>query len=399
MSEKFYRNRLTWLAYLILALYSYFLNIIGPITPFLKDELKLSYTVSSLHYSAFAVGILVVGLAGHRVIEGLGRWRSIWIGAFGMSLGAVLLMVGKTPVITIGAAFLMGLVGSLILATIPAVISDQYQGEQRSVALSEANTICSLLAISAPLMVGLFARYLNDWGLALGIAAICPIFLWIGFGKIIPPQPTSTQEIKSQSGARLPGRYWMFWFALVLSVAIEFCMISWSADYLENGLGMLKVDAAQAVSLFFAGMVLGRLIASLMVRRFSARSLVTASLLLACVGFLVFWKTNLVLLGLIGLFLTGLGVASLYPLIISLAIDSANGLSTEASSRATLASGAGILILPLILGRLADAAGIRQAYGVVILLFIGNLLLIQFTKNRSPIQQPVIEQITHHTRR
>ena len=119
-------------------------------------------------------------------------------------------------------------------------------------------------------------------------------------------------------------------------------MISWSADYLEHGLGMLKVDAAQAVSLFFAGMVLGRLVVSRLVRRFSAQNLVIASIVLASIRFLIFWKTYLVLWGLLGLFITGLGIASLYPLIISLAIDASNGYSTQASSRATLASGTGI---------------------------------------------------------
>ena len=59
-SQTFYRDRFTWLAYILLAFYGYFLNILGPITPFLKDELKLSYTVSSLHFTAFAVGILLV---------------------------------------------------------------------------------------------------------------------------------------------------------------------------------------------------------------------------------------------------------------------------------------------------------------------------------------------------
>ncbi len=390
MPGNFYRNRFTWLSYLILALYSYFLNIIGPITPFLKDELKLSYTISSLHYTAFAAGILMVGLVGHYVIERIGRWRSIWIGALGLSLGAFLLMVGKTPIITIGASFLMGLVGSLILATIPAVISDQY-GEMRAAALSEANMICSLIAISAPLMVGLFARNLNNWRFALGIAAISPIFLWIVFGKIIPPKPVITQVTIGRSESRLSGLYWLFWLSLVLCVAIEFCMISWSADYLEHGLGMLKVDAAQAVSLFFAGMVIGRLVGSRLVQRFSARNLVMGSILLASAGFLFFWKTHNILLGLSGLFITGLGVASLYPLIISLAIDAANGNSTQASARATLASGTGILILPLVLGHLADTAGIRQAYGVVVLLLIGNFLIIQFTKKTIPISHTAVE--------
>src|SRR5512147_2743965 len=110
MARTFLRDRFTWLAYLMLALYGYFLNIFGPITPFLKDELKLSYTVSSLHFTAFAVGMLLVGFFGHSAIERIGRRRSLWIAAFGISVGALILLAGRTSVLTIGASFFMGLI-------------------------------------------------------------------------------------------------------------------------------------------------------------------------------------------------------------------------------------------------------------------------------------------------
>ena len=74
MAQRFLRNRNTWIAYILLALYGYFLNILGPITPFLHDELHLSFTISSLHFSMFAAGILVVGLWGYLVIRRTGRW-------------------------------------------------------------------------------------------------------------------------------------------------------------------------------------------------------------------------------------------------------------------------------------------------------------------------------------
>ena len=81
MQQGFTRDRFTWLAYLLLAFYGYFLNVIGPVTPFLKDELGLSYTVSSLHYTAFALGILLVGLGGQIVIRRIGRWNGrCWAG-------------------------------------------------------------------------------------------------------------------------------------------------------------------------------------------------------------------------------------------------------------------------------------------------------------------------------
>ena len=192
MQQTFHRDRFTWLAYLSLAFYAYFLNVLGPITPFLKEELGLSYTVSSLHFTAFAVGILLIGLGGHLLIQRIGRWRSLWIGMIGISLSALLLLAGRNPVITIGASFLMGLIGSLILAIVPAALSDQH-GEMRAVALSEANVISSLVASAAALMVGWSANLTGSWRLALGIVAFTPLFLFLIFGKrylsnrLLPP--------------------------------------------------------------------------------------------------------------------------------------------------------------------------------------------------------------------
>jgi fucose permease len=374
-SRTLHRDRFTWLAYILLAFYGYFLNILGPITPFLKDELKLSYTVSSLHFTAFAVGILLVGLGGQTLVGRIGRWHSLWLGAFGISVSALILLTGRSPVITIGASFCMGLVGSLILVIVPSFLSDQHK-EQRAAALTEANVVASLVSTAAPLMVGWSAHLPGGWRLALGTIAFGPLLMRPVFGKAASLQSTSGQGNPTSASRPLPALYWIYWVAIVLAVSVEFCMIFWSADYLETSRGLAKVDAAQAVSLFLGAMIVGRLAGSRLVHRFSTHALLSASILVAGTGFLAFWMTNNVILGLVGLFITGLGVASLYPLILSLAIGTASDNTVQASTRATLASGTAILALPLVLGRLADLVGIWQAYGVVAILLVSVFLII-----------------------
>lgn len=380
MQQTFQRDRFTWLAYLLLAFYGYFLNILGPITPFLKDELQLSYAVSSLHFTAFAVGILLVGLGGHLVIQRLGRMRSLWIGTFGLGLSAFVLLNGRNPIITIGATFLMGLIGSLILVIIPSALSEQH-GELRAVAFSEANVVSSLVATSAPLLVGWSVRFAGSWRMALGAVAVVPIFMRLGFAKAGPASTPATRMKEPRKEGALPCRFWVYWIAIVLAVSVEFCMISWSADFLEKELGMRKASAAQALSLFLAAMIIGRLAGSRLVKSLAAHRLVTASILASSSGFLLFWLAGNALLGMGGLFLTGLGVAGLYPLLLAMAMDVAGENSVQASARATLASGTAILALPLILGRLADAVGIRHAYSVVVFLLLGVFLITQLANH------------------
>lgn len=307
-TQPFRRDRFTWLAYLLLAFYAYFLNILGPITPFLKEELSLSYTISSLHFTAFALGILLIGMGGQIIIHRIGRGYALWTGAFGMTITILILLAGKSPVITIGAAFGMGLIGSLILVIVLSGLSDQH-GEKRAVAISEANVIASLVSASAPLMVGWCANLPGGWRLALGTVAFTPLILRFGFGKSITI-PNPPEQENTTNNQPLPLMYWVYWTAVVLAVSVEFCMIFWGADYLETNLGVQKANAAQAVSLFLAGMIIGRLAGSRLVQRFSTHRVTIASILLTGCGFLLFWLTKQAMIGMLAMFITGLGIAN-----------------------------------------------------------------------------------------
>jgi len=388
LSQSFTRSSATWLSYLVLALYGYFLNMFGPITPFLKDELSLTYTVSSLHFSAFALGIIGAGLAGNRVIRRIDRWNALWLGAIGISLMSLLLIAGRDPIITIGASFLMGLVGSLMLAVTPSILSDQH-GELLPVAYSEANVIASIVSALAPVFVGLFAGTVAGWRAAIFVGIGTALVMRVVFNKVQLPTSASSSE-PGQVEHPLPARYWIYWSALVLVVSIEFCMVFWSADYFQVVLGMEKASAAQAVSLFLAGMVIGRFVNSRVVRRFSSHRVVIGSLLIAAVGFMVYWLARVPFVAIVGVAVTGLGVAGLYPLILSLAMGTVSGSTIRAGAYTSLASGVAIFTLPLMLGRLADAFGIRRAYGVVVVLIVATLLII-LAMMRLPVHTDRVE--------
>ena len=75
ISKPFVRNDFTWLAYVMLAYFAYLQASFGPLMPFLRAELHLSYTIGSLHVSAFALGMVLAGLLGDRLAH---RWDDAW---------------------------------------------------------------------------------------------------------------------------------------------------------------------------------------------------------------------------------------------------------------------------------------------------------------------------------
>src|SRR5215203_4854988 len=190
----FRRDELTWLAFGMLGFYNYLLSGLGPLMPSLREELGLSYTIASLHFSAFAVGMILAGLVGDRGVRRYGRRTVFWTGATGLAAGAVALTIFHTLVLTVGSVLLMGGVGSLVLILIPAILADRH-GENRAVAIVEANTLSAATGAMAGLLIGLGEQTAAGWRGALLLSLAIPLFLVIRFGRVSLPaaQPSEVQ--------------------------------------------------------------------------------------------------------------------------------------------------------------------------------------------------------------
>ncbi len=88
----FARGRLTWTVYGLVGYFAYMETVLGPSMPFLREDLGLSYSAASLHFSAFAAGGVLIGLLGDGATGKWGRRPVLWGGAGGMALGALALI-------------------------------------------------------------------------------------------------------------------------------------------------------------------------------------------------------------------------------------------------------------------------------------------------------------------
>ncbi len=381
----FKRSRLTWQAYLSISYYAYMLNCLGPLTPFLRDELKLSYTLASFHFSAYALGVIVTGLLLHPLVQRFGSRLMVWVGVWGMAFGALLLITGRTPVLTILGSFLMGLLGVLISALFSTALAEQH-GVHRGVAIAESAVIASIFATLAPVAVAFFAGTPLTWRGALGVMALAVPALWLVYrkdalGSASPASPDQDAPPAHSTGA-LPLRYWLYWVMTLLVEAVEFCILFWAADYLEKVTGLNKADAALGVSAFLGAMLAGRAVVSRLLRRSQEQGLLILSLLIALAGFLLFWLLPAPAAEVMGLFIAGLGVGGLFPIVNSLALASVPGQMVKGSGNITLAVGLAIFSLPLGLGRLADSFGIWAAYGLEVALLALALGLAIITRQK-----------------
>jgi fucose permease len=373
--RRFVRYPLTWATYALVGYFAYLETVLGPLMPFLRAEHGFSYTVASLHFSAFALGALPVGFFGDRVAGRWGRRVSLWGGGAGMAAGALLLIASPVTPGTVLGAFLMGTCGALLLITTQAVLADTY-GEWSAVAITESNAAASACAILASLAVGGFAALGLGWRAALILPVAALALLAARFrNEPLGRARTHEESASGEASSALPMRFWVYFGVLFLGVSVEWCVAYWGADFLENGVGLGRSAAASALSVFFAAMLAGRLVGSRLARTMTGGTLLLATFCLALAGFPLFWLATVPALSLVGLFVVGLGVGSIYPLAISVGVAAAPGRTDTATARLGLAGGGAILTAPFVLGAFADQVGIEGAYGIVVPLLLAAVAL------------------------
>lgn len=356
----------------MLAYFAYLQAVIGPAMPFLRDDLSLSYTVGGLHVTAMALGMVLAALLVDSLVSRLGRGTVFWGGGVGMAAGGLVLIIARTPVFSILGSFTMGLLGTCLLATVQSSLTDHH-GPLRAIALTESNVGASLSAGLSPLCVGGLQRAGIGWRGAI----VLPVLVWVATylrlrDQPVPAarQPDPPPDDPARAGWALPRVFWVYWVALLLCVATEWSIVAWGADFLVDSGGLRKADASLIMTAFFAAMVIGRAAGSRLTRLMDVSRLILVANAVGLAGFLLFWLSPWVLLSIAGLFVAGLGVANLFPFLLSIAVGVGAARPDAASARVTLGAGLAILLAPQTLGTTADQFGIETAFGGAGLLLV-----------------------------
>ena len=359
----FRRDRVTWGSYVMLALLTLQVTLIGPIMPFLRAEMGLSYAEGALHTSVFAIGMMAAGFICGPVERKFGRKAAVSLSALGLAVGFSCIVLAPVAIVSILAAGFMGLIGSMIVVYVPLIQSDIH-GDRRSQAFAESNLFSYLGALAAPLLVWVAASTVGWRGVGL-VAWLIVLGSAIAFRGVTLRNSQSTER---QLSAPLGKAYWAYWTLLGLSVGIEFCFGVWSASFLEKVSGFERDSAILGSISFAIGMLSGRIAGTVLIRRIGEFRLALLSLCLTFAGFFIFWLSPFAWLTLLGLGVTGLGIANLYATVMTLALAAAPDNQDRAAARISMATGSAIICTPLVLGALADNFGLFLGYLIVPLL-------------------------------
>jgi MFS family permease len=192
----------------------------------------------------------------------------------------------------------------------------------------------------------------------------------------VAPVPRQRKPVFS-----LPDKY-LLKFSLIAFVCMscENTMYDWSAIYFEKAVHSSKPTATGAFVLYMVAMTTSRFVGDKLVNRFGIKTILHYSGVLITSGLFLAVALPFPITAAIGFIFTGLGVACIVPLVFSMAGKSKNMSSASALASISTVGYLGFLMVPPLVGFVAEAAGMRVAFGIIAALAASMIWMVSKLK-------------------
>ena len=357
-------------AYLNQIAVSYSIYTVGAVTAFLAMALALSETQAGLHSSLMAAGMIVAGVAGDRVDRLVGAWPARIAGLVLLAGGLMVLAWAPAVLVTLAASAAIGLGGGTMFGHLYQTVGAG-GGTRARLQVTRAALVAKVSQLVVPLAIGLGIAISFGWQFVVVPVLALMVLLFVRSR----PAEAAIHAAGSMNG-RLPRAYWLPWMLTVSVIGLEFGVIVWGSTLVERQTGVTLADATLTISAFVGGLILARVLLSLPgLGRLDPILGIRVAVVLTIVAVMVPWLSSSYEISAVGMLVAGFGIGMLYPLCAAITLAAAPDQPAAASSRLVLAAGLALLVGPLVLGVVADFAGISAGWLLVPGLCVGVFAL------------------------
>lgn len=363
--------------------WGWFLYAFNPAVPLIGDDLGVTNAVAGLHGTALAVGTVLAGLINARVVATRGRRGTVWVGTALVVVGVLLVVASGVLAGTLGGAVIAGMGGTLLVNVANSALTEKH-GRAGGAAITEANGLGALVGAAAPVVLGVSVGVGLGWEPALLVV----IGLLAVLAVVMPTLAAPARTAEPGHGT-LPVRYWWAWGVLVMLIAVEFSYSVWATTLVAERTGTPTGAATSTLTVLILCLGIGRVLGARLALRVRPGLLLLVSVAVTAVGWLVLWLATSLAVAVVGLAVSGLGMAFHFPLGVSRSLEASGGLTDLASGRIALGGGLAIGLAPFVLGALSDAVGVHAAFVLVpALLAAAGLLLVAGALSLRPNPTP-----------
>jgi len=168
---------------------------------------------------------------------------------------------------------------------------------------------------------------------------------------------------------------------IFLIVGIDVGVNAVSGQFLLEKFNSTQIFAESGRSVYFFGKMLGTFVGALLLARISSHKFFLWTSVLGLLAISLLFVIPNEMLAMIVIFIIGLGVANIFPLIFSLTVEKYPERANEISGLMIMAVSGGAVI-PLIMGWISDWASVNHSM-LVLLVSVIVILLLSINKSRA----------------
>lgn len=368
-----------YLAFVVLGL---ILAIVGPTLPYLAEQTGSQVSQISFLFTARALGSFSGALlsgrlydrrAGHPIVKG-----TLVIFAVCLTLAPLVPTLWLLSLLL----YAMGLAEGALDVGVNAMLM-WLHGSKVAPFMNGLHFFFGVGAFLSPIIVAQVLLYSGEvrWSYWILALLVLPALLWIA--RLPSPHPSVARVETQPARPAEPGPVLLMALLLALYVGAEMGFGGWIFSYAVALDLAAEATAAYLTSVFWGAFTAGRLFSIFLARRLRPRTILTADLLGAAagVGLMLVWPRSQVAVWL-GVALAGLGMASVFPTVLTLA-ERRMTITGRVTSAFFVGASLGAMTLPWLIGQLFTAVGPSMTMVAILtsllLAFFILLLLLRLT--------------------
>lgn len=410
-------NTLGYTGYLFIGMASVLIPSVMPSITGEYAATGLTLAAIGLIFPARAVGSIVGNLVAGVGSDRLGRRRMVWLSSLLLAAAlAASALVAPWPIF-LAAFVLISAAQGAIGTGLNALIADANR-QARARALNTLHAVYGLGAAISPLFIGYVLDLGVPWRWALGGTGL--VWLLYGLmaallydrdhsinihsnkntphaspaapatGTIEEPQPATEPQTSAFDMLRQGPFLALFLIAFIYN-GVAYSLLGWIAVFMQTTAGLSGFFSIAMISIFYIALTIGRFICAGVAERAGyALTLLALGVGITLTYPLVVLGIHAAVLAVAGVFLTGLSLSGLFPMVLAYGARLYPSQTGTVSGTLNVSMTLGAMVPPLWTGVFAELWGLQTALGINYILvppLIGLAVYLGRTERRSPVAQ------------
>lgn len=349
--------------------------VLGAILPSLFERVGFGEGAAGNLFLTMSFAMLVMTLFFGPLVDRFGFKALLAVSALLVAGSFLMLSFASSYGLILAAAVVLGFGGGGLNGGTNALTSDIHEGQRRGPAMNILGIFFGAGALTIPFLIGSLRRLMGLEAILL-LAASLSLVPFVLFAAFRFPRAKQARgfPIKAASRIARDPLLWLCAFVLFFQSGNEFTAGGWISTYLQRTFGLAPASAALALAGYWAAIMSGRLFSSRLIGFLGAGKLITWSAAVALCGASLMVAAPSGPVASAGAVVLGLGFAAIYPTTLAIVGERFASFTGTAFSVVIAIGLCGGMLSPWLVGRIAEAASLRQ--GLLIPVFNCAMILV-----------------------